>query len=582
MNISTRPKTTRTSWLIRLPVATVTVIALSLTGRASGEATFKTWLDTNLKLTNHVDRSIGFLGSFPKPDDDKKNPDTHTQKKSGRYEESPLSEAWGESSRLTPTNRQWYNAQFMRLRVEGQTWADGELAMWGRGRQRITLHNKTGDEGGYFGEGKEVDFNLHLEANAMLWAIAKQDAEIDRATSKVFFRIYDVASSEELTIDGKGVLEPLKEVLKMPADVVDPHQIANDGETKKEDGRSTSYFTLPVPANTKKQLDIEAYVFGSAISFKPPAEDESKEQKEAREKQIADFIARSNLEYPDPDMKIEFDDLLPGDSSNQGSWRTDSVTGLVANDPLSHYGLDTLFLSHTAVSPAGPHDVELTLEVPVDGVKQVAIENHLTAPGGRFGHAYRLSIGTGVDDGFEESGDTTLLALLGGGSELPPETIHDDPDYPQPRDYWYTGGSFAEPLLTSLAGAFELSPGDEAAGLFVVQITDAADGVIDGLARFTLRQVLPGIAGDYNYDGVVNTADYTVWRDNLGATSIGLAADGNGNRTVDMLDYQVWRMNFGNPAALSASHTAVPEPSAWASLALLALTTAHGYRAMRV
>ncbi|MCA9239703.1 MAG: hypothetical protein KDA37_05875 [Planctomycetales bacterium] len=339
-------------------MATIVVVALSLAGSASGEAMFLTWLDTNLKLTNNVDRSIGFLGSFPKPGDEEKNPDTHTQKRSGRYKESPLTEAWGESSKLSSTHRQWYDAQFMRLRVEGQTWADGELAMWARGRQRITLHNKTGDTDGRFGDAKEIDFNLHLEANALLWAIAKQDAEIDRATSKVLFRVYDVATGDELTIDGKGVLEPLKETLKMPAGLVDPHQIANDGETKKASGRSTSYFTLPVPANTKKQLDIEAYVFGSAISFKPPKPDESKEQKETREKQIEDFLARSDLEYPDPDMKIEFDgDLLPGDSSDQGSWRTDSVTGLLANDPLGHHGLDTLFLSHTAVSPAGPHDV---------------------------------------------------------------------------------------------------------------------------------------------------------------------------------------------------------------------------------
>ncbi|MCA9239702.1 MAG: hypothetical protein KDA37_05870 [Planctomycetales bacterium] len=189
----------------------------------------------------------------------------------------------------------------------------------------------------------------------------------------------------------------------------------------------------------------------------------------------------------------------------------------------------------------------MTLEVPVDGVKQVAIENRLVVPGGRFGRDYQLSIGTGVGDGFEESGDTELLALLGGGSELPPETVLDDPDYPQPRDYWYTGGRFGEPLLTSLAGAFELSPGDEAAGLFVVQISDAADGVIDGLAQFTLRQVLPGTAGDYNNDGVTDMQDYSFYRDAFtgGDESLVAMADGNGNGRLDSGDYTVWRDALG-------------------------------------
>jgi hypothetical protein len=54
-----------------------------------------------------------------------------------------------------------------------------------------------------------------------------------------------------------------------------------------------------------------------------------------------------------------------------------------------------------------------------------------------------------------------------------------------------------------------------------------------------------GGAGDYNGDGSVDSADYTVWRDTLGATGTGLAADGNGDGVVDNLDYNVWRSGFG-------------------------------------
>jgi T5SS/PEP-CTERM-associated repeat protein len=77
--------------------------------------------------------------------------------------------------------------------------------------------------------------------------------------------------------------------------------------------------------------------------------------------------------------------------------------------------------------------------------------------------------------------------------------------------------------------------------------------------------------GDYNHDGVVDAADYAVWRATLGQTGINLRADGDGDHTVTQADYNVWKANFGNvasgSAAGSASSAAVPEP---ASLSLVA------------
>lgn len=49
---------------------------------------------------------------------------------------------------------------------------------------------------------------------------------------------------------------------------------------------------------------------------------------------------------------------------------------------------------------------------------------------------------------------------------------------------------------------------------------------------------------DYNGDGLVNAADYTVWRDTEGST-INLAADGNGDGVVDSADYNLWVESFG-------------------------------------
>lgn len=75
-------------------------------------------------------------------------------------------------------------------------------------------------------------------------------------------------------------------------------------------------------------------------------------------------------------------------------------------------------------------------------------------------------------------------------------------------------------------------------------------------------------SGDYNNDGVVDAADYTVWRNNLGATVPAYTgADGDGNGMVEAADYQVWKSHFGQtivmplPASLVASASLAPAES---------------------
>jgi fibronectin-binding autotransporter adhesin len=82
------------------------------------------------------------------------------------------------------------------------------------------------------------------------------------------------------------------------------------------------------------------------------------------------------------------------------------------------------------------------------------------------------------------------------------------------------------------------------------------------------------LTGDYNGNGIVDAADYTIWRDSLGQTGAGLAADGNGNKLIDAGDYTVWKTNFGNHAGSGSgadANAAVPEP---ASLVLMMLAAA--------
>ncbi|TWT36606.1 hypothetical protein KOR34_15120 [Posidoniimonas corsicana] len=76
---------------------------------------------------------------------------------------------------------------------------------------------------------------------------------------------------------------------------------------------------------------------------------------------------------------------------------------------------------------------------------------------------------------------------------------------------------------------------------------------------------------DFNSDGFVDAADYTLWRDNLG--TVGVPAytlgDADGDSQVTTTDYEVWKSQYGAPPpALVAVTGTAPEPSALAAVAV--------------
>jgi len=66
----------------------------------------------------------------------------------------------------------------------------------------------------------------------------------------------------------------------------------------------------------------------------------------------------------------------------------------------------------------------------------------------------------------------------------------------------------------------------------------------------------PGVAGDYNGNGLVDAADYVIWRD---GGPLQNEVSGVTPGTVTVEDYDAWRARFGNNAG-SGSGGAVPEP----------------------
>ncbi len=98
---------------------------------------------------------------------------------------------------------------------------------------------------------------------------------------------------------------------------------------------------------------------------------------------------------------------------------------------------------------------------------------------------------------------------------------------------------------------------------------------------WTFNLTTPLFAGDYNHDGIVDAADYVVWRNSVGSTT-DLAADGNQDGLVDSGDYDLWRSHFGESSAAGVGAARVPEPPALAlSVVAFVLVFARHTRRVR-
>jgi hypothetical protein len=88
------------------------------------------------------------------------------------------------------------------------------------------------------------------------------------------------------------------------------------------------------------------------------------------------------------------------------------------------------------------------------------------------------------------------------------------------------------------------------------------------------------MTGDYNGDAAIDNDDFDKWRTDFGKwVAKGGGADGNGNGIIDAADYVVWRKTAGAVGAVAAAIT-LPEPATLflAIFAALALWSQAGQR----
>lgn len=105
----------------------------------------------------------------------------------------------------------------------------------------------------------------------------------------------------------------------------------------------------------------------------------------------------------------------------------------------------------------------------------------------------------------------------------------------------------------------ELAPG------MAWDVAYGADSLMASIVAFMLE-------GDFNDDGKVDAADYSLWRDNVGAPAGTLPNDPNGT-PIGPDQYQTWLANYG---ATASSAVAIPEPGASLSAAVAVIALGIG------
>jgi len=534
------------------------VVLLAAVTSTYAKSIFDAQLDLSLKVatppgatTPVIENKFGFATSFPRPKDKDGKP-TGQPNPDKDWDEFTLQggTATKKPNPFAADRKKVKYGLGLKFHVGGETdafvpgdfgWGEG----WASGRTRIRLGNFTGRDG--LPPAQVVKVNLELDTTATAVARAvKGDASYDWASAKYFY---------ELTNEATGAV--LASNAGWP---VGDQATSTEGDPPAGIGEGLKKMVpLNLPANSFTNFDLFGHVYASGFSdvvagplpVVPPA-------------WAAPFQQRANQLLPSAGMNLgPMDEWIPlfGNVFGHGPWLVADVAGVKGSDPLAVKGNDTVFLTQVATNPNQLQDLEISVETPIDEYTVFTLDNNVTAAGGVHLFGSQLALGTGVGDQFELHDQAGQLQFL-------LEDTSPDSQIEQTGAFEFVGvNDPVSPNTLQFLG--ELYPGQGAQFQTQILVHDGIDGVIDGMARLTLRHATEGIAGDYTGDYVVDQQDYELWKETFGLPE--LMADGNGNGTIDAGDFTVWKDNFrqdnfsftdfGREPHFGASSSAIPEPA---------------------
>lgn len=122
-----------------------------------------------------------------------------------------------------------------------------------------------------------------------------------------------------------------------------------------------------------------------------------------------------------------------------------------------------------------------------------------------------------------------------------------------------------EPIASQSHNVYLQLPSNTEIYGFYLRINPDLGVLTTSFVQFSASNVVVGpysATGDYNIDGIVDAADYVVWRDSLNQAGLEVAADGNTNGKIDAGDFDVWKAEFGTviPPTGAGASVSIPEP----------------------
>jgi hypothetical protein len=262
----------------------------------------------------------------------------------------------------------------------------------------------------------------------------------------------------------------------------------------------------------------------------------------------------SPLVTPGPGGTVRFDlSSIPAADRTGWGWAIGGVDGNANASGVINF-VSVTELSATGALIPRPYDLELevntttgrvqitnetTSPIPLDFYEITSNADSLNIAGWNSlenpaGNPAGFPAGNGTGNGWEEMGnlDNGILA----------------------ESYLQDISTLAAGGLIDLGNAFTVGAGQD----LVFRYRTSGGAFVDAAVQYVTSAA---VAGDYNNNGIVDAADYVIWRKRLGPGSLPNEG-GISPGVVDTADYNFWRSRFGATSGSGSAlgESAVPEP----------------------